>query len=93
MSDIETTPKKQRQSSLDAFLSPSKSPSQASETEVSPSASVKRAICLSDEVLERSVCSYKKLRSSPQYKSEAQIRDFYQKLETERLRQLELKKD
>ena len=93
MSDIETTPKKPRQSSLDAFLSPSKSPSQASESEVSPAASVKRAICLSDEVLERSVVGYKKLRSSPQYRSEVQIRDFYQQLELQRVRQLELKKD
>ena len=50
-----------------------------------PQASSPRAIRLSPQ--------YKKLRSSPQYRSEQQIRDFYQKLELERVRLLEQKKE
>ena len=37
--------------------------------------------------------SHKKLRSSPQHKSEEQIPDFYQKLERERVKQTEMKQD
>ena len=91
----DSTPKKQRQSTLDRFASPSKTrPNRSAADEDSSSSPFKRAIVpFSDELLERSVGSHKKLRSSPQYTSEAQIRDFYQKLQDERLLQIQRKQD
>ena len=62
------------------------SPTKACPSNESPS---KRELTFVSE----SPPSHKKLRDSPAYKSEADIRDFYQKLEAERIRQIEKKED
>ena len=80
-SSVVESPAKARQLTLDCWASPSKVfESPASKRGERPGPRTPPT-------------SHKKLRSSPQYTSEASIRDFYQKLELSRVKLLEQKQD
>ena len=87
----ESTPKKPRQTSLISFV---ESPAQGSPSEASPSHASPSIVSPSGKrLLLATESSHKKLRSIPAYRSEEQVRDFYRRLEAERIRQLEAREE